>query len=636
MVYDEDFIDQITYLEINLPKKLEEDNRDICEFASGGDVESIFKIASLLAFYPDNESTDNEIYLYRFAARWNSTQAMLSAINLMLKHKPLTETAEYCYYYLSHIYKSGSLLKDLNVVEHLVLIAKQLLNDNPIDFIASCKQFIDLFDKIEEEQLPEKIIKKECEFELSPRLIRFRNLMDGLKGAGGIHESIRNVINSYNGFVRGSPTDAMYMAKCFEKGTIEGEPVDLLSANQLYGFAAKKGLVAGMSAHLNTLIDLQKFNEAFIFSLTYLKELLERSNRSNSEKEEVRTVLKCVANVLKFAHLKNVCHDDMVKNVINLSEKMLELGIIDESTLSDMYTLQGSILSTEDKSIVIVAKDKFVEGGDFRLGQFSVLWKPVELVDSPISDSLDILDEQFPWMKKVTQNIRNQIRSREFGSNRAFKIRPILLVGLPGGGKTTYCKALADIISVPFRAYMAAGSEGAMSMRGVPRGYSTACAGFIPRFIAQEKVANGLILVDEIDKVSTGRHNGSLHDVMLQLLETATSTVYYDEALEVRLDLSHINWIATANGLSTIPKPLLSRFEVILAGEPDINGYAQAIARTRLDYAKELRIDERMMPLLTNEDIEFLIEGCKSLREISKVTRRILEDRMCAKKPVMH
>ena len=96
------------------------------------------------------------------------------------------------------------------------------------------------------------------------------------------------------------------------------------------------------------------------------------------------------------------------------------------------------------------------------------------------------------------------------------------------------------------------------------------------------------------------------------------------------------NWIATANSLAVIPKPLLSRFEVILAGEPDAKGYAQAIVKTRLDYAKELRVDERMMPLLTNEDIEFLIEGCKSLREISKVTRRILEDRMCAKKPVMH
>lgn len=85
-----------------------------------------------------------------------------------------------------------------------------------------------------------------------------------------------------------------------------------------------------------------------------------------------------------------------------------------------------------------------------------------------------------------------------------------------------------------------------MAMRGVARGYSTASPGLIPRFIAQEKVANSLVLVDEVDKCATGRHNGSLFDVLLQLLEPAISTVYYDEALEVRLDLSHMNWIATA------------------------------------------------------------------------------------------
>lgn len=183
---------------------------------------------------------------------------------------------------------------------------------------------------------------------------------------------------------------------------------------------------------------------------------------------------------------------------------------------------------------------------------------------------------------------------------------------------------------------MAAGSDSALAMRGVARGYSTASPGFMPRFIAQEGVANGLTLIDEIDKCSTGRHNGSLLDVMLQLLEPATSSVYYDEALEVRLDLSHANWIATANSLSAIPKPLLSRFEVILAGEPDASGYAQAIVKTRIDYAKELGVDARMMPALNGEDVDWLTNNCKSLREIARVTRSVLEDRMCAGQPIMH
>ena len=144
-------------------------------------------------------------------------------------------------------------------------------------------------------------------------------------------------------------------------------------------------------------------------------------------------------------------------------------------------------------------------------------------------------------MTAVTRNIMKQIAARENGKIQSFKIRPILLVGAPGSGKTSYCNALSKLIGVPFRTFMAAGSESSLAMRGVARGYSTASPGFVPRFIAQEGVANGLVLIDEIDKCSSGKNNGSLLDVMLQLLEPASSKAYYDEALEVRLDLSHVN-----------------------------------------------------------------------------------------------
>lgn len=636
LLYEDDFIDQITYPDIDLPKKLIEENPEISQLANDGDVESIFKIASLLSFYSGKNLIDNEIFLYRFAARWNSTQGMLNAVKLMLKYKDVSESVEYCFHYLNHLYKSGDIMKELKVVDHLVLIAKQLLADNPIDLIASHKQLDDLFDKIDEEKSPEKNIKNECEFELSPRLKRLRNLLDGRPNNAGLDESVRHAINAYEGFIRGSTADALVLAKLYENSTIKGEPTSLVSAKHLYKFASVKGLAAAMAPHLNVCIQLNDIDGAHKAIIAYLEILTARNNRTNSDKDEVRVVLKSAINVLKFAHNLEKNDFDIITKVVLFCEKLHEQSVVDDTLLNSVYTIQSSIISAKDPSLIIVAKDRFIEGSDFRLGQFSSLWRPVKLVDSPLSDALVELDQQYPWMHKVTQNIRNQIRSREFSSNRVFKIRPILLVGLPGGGKTTYCKALAEIIAVPFRVFMAAGSDSSMAMRGVARGYATASPGFIPRFIAQEKIANSLILVDELDKCASGRHNGSLHDVLLQLLEPSTSAVYYDEALEVRINLSHINWIATANSLAPIPKPLLSRFEVILAGEPDEKGYVQAIIKTRLDYAKELRVDERMMPALNNDDIEFLVNGCKSLREISKVTRRLLENRMCVNKPVMH
>ena len=385
------------------------------------------------------------------------------------------------------------------------------------------------------------------------------------------------------------------------------------------------------------LIDDSKFFEAFRLAPFFLARMLDEGRTEFLSKSNLAEMIKLYIKLLSLSRIgTTACKFIEAEATVKLIETAHEDGLVDDKTMFALHSKAAEVQAHMDKKLLIVAKDKFIEGGDFKVGQYKTLWRTSRLVDAPKSDVIAELLTQFPWMITVTVSIMKQIRAREFGTNQAFKIRPILLVGAPGSGKTSYCNALSKTIGVPFRTFMAAGSESSIAMRGVARGYSTASPGFVPRFIAQENVANGLILVDELDKCSTGKHNGSLLDVMLQLLEPATSSSYYDEALEVRLDLSHVNWIATANSLGAIPKPLLSRFEVILAGEPDATGYAQAIIKTREDYADELGIDVRMLPILDGEDIDWLTPKCKSLREIARVTKSILEDRMSIDRPMIH
>lgn len=392
-----------------------------------------------------------------------------------------------------------------------------------------------------------------------------------------------------------------------------------------------------MPKHIQQLMKASKYFDAFKLAPIFLARMLDEDRTEFLSKSNLAEMIKLYIKLLSLSRIGDkACQFIEAEATVKIIETAHEDGLVDAKTMFDVHCIAAEVKTHMDKKLLIVAKDKFIESGDFKVGQYKSLWDTSKLVIAPRSENLCELLTQFPWMTSVTRNIMKQIAARENGTIQSFKIRPILLVGAPGSGKTSYCNALAKLIGVPFRTFMAAGSESSIAMRGVARGYSTASPGFVPRFIAQEGVANGLVLVDELDKCSSGKHNGSLLDVLLQLLEPATSKTYYDEALEVRLDLSHVNWIATANSLSAIPKPLLSRFEVIMAGEPDASGYEQAIYKTRESYALELGIDPRMLPTLNGEDVEWLVTKCKSLREIARVTKSILEDRMCSDRPLFH
>ena len=637
MAYSPDDVDSIKFEDINLPKKLVEDNAELVRDFLYGKISAGLSILSILPFYASQYS-QLEISIYRLLAKNMSAESTLKVVDLMLKNKEVRNTAEFCYLYISQlinteIYKERVFKINRTTVENLVFIAKKILQENVLDLIDAHLHFEQLFEKVDNLYLNDNQIKKECPFELSDALKRWRVCTDMEDEAD---ESIAQALMHYEKFILGSGIHAYYLAILYLDGSIAGEGVNKASAETLLLYATKKNVVAAMSAHIDLLVDLKRYDQALLYAKQYLSLFFVKDKKFVNEGAHSGYILKSVNALLRVLYQVKLAQKEEVALIFNLCQKMVENLYCKSDDLEGIFEIKALITAQNDPYKINIALDKFVESSDFKIGQFKSLWQPSTLVISTFSGDLEKLDLEFPWMHKVTKNIKKQVMAREFSNNRSFKIRPILLVGLPGGGKTTYCKALAKIVSVPFRAYMAAGAESAMAMRGTPRGYATASPGFVPRIIAQTGVANVLILIDEIDKSATDSRNGSLHHLLLQLLEPATSAIYYDEALEVRLYLSHVNWIATANSLSEIPKPLLSRFEVILTGEPDQEGYARAIAKTRADYAEELAVDARMVPQLSADDVQFLISNCKSLREIARITRSILEERMCAKKPMMH
>lgn len=187
-------------------------------------------------------------------------------------------------------------------------------------------------------------------------------------------------------------------------------------------------------------------------------------------------------------------------------------------------------------------------------------WKKTSRDNQDIIHAKEVLEEDHYGLEQVKDRVLEFLAVRALTKKGTSPI--LCLVGPPGTGKTSIARSVARALGKKYVRISLGGIHDEAEIRGHRKTYVGAMLGRIADAMRQAGVANPLMLLDEIDKVSAD-YRGDVSSALLEVLDGEQNGKFRDHYLEIPLDLSGVLFIATANDVSTIPRPLLDRMEVI-------------------------------------------------------------------------
>ena len=338
--------------------------------------------------------------------------------------------------------------------------------------------------------------------------------------------------------------------------------------------------------------------------------------KTNIDKNQREHILREQMRVIRDELGENDATSD-IDEMIEKTKKLNADDEIKEKILKEIKRLRMSAGNPADSNVL----RNYIET------MLDMPWNNCTEENQNVEDAEKILNRDHYGLTDVKERMLEFLSVRVLTNDKGES--PIVcLVGPPGTGKTSIAHSIAEALNKKYVRICLGGVTDESEIRGHRKTYVGAMPGRIATAIRQANTANPLILLDEIDKLGQSIH-GDPAAAMLEVLDSEQNSKFRDNYLEVPLDLSKVMFIATANDLSTVPRPLLDRMEIV-----EVSSYTDNekfhIAKEHL-IQKELEQNglKRSQLTISDEAINKIIKyytkeaGVRSLdRTIAKICRK--------------